>query len=214
MASQIYGYHALFCTNMWIIFFIFIKCYIKNCSCLSYKQRCIPFSCTGYHYFKNKIQTHCTGFVAYSQQDFLKGFSWVDFSPVPFSRSVMSNSLRPQGLQNAGPPCPSPTPRACSDSCPLRRWCHPTTLSSVVHFCFQSFSATGSFPVSQFFASGGQTIGVSASASVFPMNVQNSDSSWFPLGWTAYVTTRKTIALTSPDNSTLKYIFGDFFWSI
>ena len=99
-----------------------------------------------------------------------------------FSRSVVSNSLKPQGLQHARPPCPSPTPRACSDLCPLSWWCHPTISSSVVPFSsrLQSFPASGSFPVSQFFTSGGQSIGASASASILPMNIQD----WFPLGWT------------------------------
>ena len=87
--------------------------------------------------------------------------------------SVMASSLRPHGLQHARLPCPSPTPGACSNSCPLNRWCHPTISSSVVPFssCLQSFPASGSFPVSQFFASGGQSIGASASASVLPMNI-------------------------------------------
>ena len=84
-------------------------------------------------------------------------------------------------LCNARLPCPSPTPRACSNSCPSSRWCHPTISSSVVSFssCLQSFPASGSFPVSQLFASGGQSIGASASASVLPMNIQD----WFPLGF-------------------------------
>ena len=100
-----------------------------------------------------------------------------------FSRSVASNSLWPSGLQHARPPCPSPTPGACSNSCPLNRWCHPTISFSVVPFssCFQSFPASGSFPMSQFFASSGQNIGVSASA--FPMNIQD----WFPLGLTGWI---------------------------
>ena len=103
------------------------------------------------------------------------------FSPFQFSYSVMSDSLRPQGLQHARPPCPSPTPRVCWSSCPLSRWCHPTLSSSIVPFSshLQSFPASGSFPVSQLFASGGQSIGVSASASVLPMNTQD----WFPLGY-------------------------------
>ena len=85
-------------------------------------------------------------------------------------------------MQHARLPCPSPTPRACSKSCPLSRWCHPTILSSVVPFssCLQSFPASGSFPMSQFFASGGQSTGTSGSASVLPMNIQG----WFPLGLT------------------------------
>ena len=90
---------------------------------------------------------------------------------VQFSRSVVSNSLRPRGLQHARPSCPSPTPRVHSNSCPSRWWCHPTISSSVVPFSYlQSFLASGSFPMSQLFASGGQSIGVSASASVLPMN--------------------------------------------
>ena len=99
--------------------------------------------------------------------------------------SVMSNSLRPHGLQHARPPCPSPTPRVYSNSCPLSLWCHPTISSSVVPFssCLQSFPASGSFQISQFFASGGQSIGVSASASVLPMNIQD----WFPLVWTSLI---------------------------
>ena len=91
----------------------------------------------------------------------------------------MSDSLRPHGLQHARAPCPSPTPGVYSNSCPLSQWCHPAISSSVGHFfCLQSFPASGSFPVSQFFTSGGQSIGVSASASVLPMNIQD----WFPLG--------------------------------
>ena len=93
---------------------------------------------------------------------------------VQFSRSVVSDSLRPHGLQQARLPCPSPTPRACSNSCPSSRWCHPMILSSVIPFssCLQSFPASGSFPISQFFTSCDQSIGASASASVFPMNIQ------------------------------------------
>ena len=104
---------------------------------------------------------------------------------VQFSQSVMSNSLRPHGLQHNRPPCPSPTPRVHSNSCPLSQWCHPTISSSVVTFssCLQCFPASGSFQISQFFISGGQSTGVSASASVLPMNIQN----WFPLGWTGWI---------------------------
>ena len=101
-----------------------------------------------------------------------------------FGHSVVSDSLWPHGLQQARLPCPSPTPGACSNSCPSSWWCYPTISSSVVPFsCFQSFSASGSFPRSQFFTSGGQSIGVSASASVLPMNIQD----WFPLGWTGWI---------------------------
>ena len=104
---------------------------------------------------------------------------------VQFSCSVVSNSLWPHGLQHTRPPCPSPNPRVYSNSCPLSQWCHPTVSSSVIPFSsrLQSFSASVSFPVSQFFASGGQSIGVSASASVLPMNLLD----WFPLGWTGLI---------------------------
>ena len=100
---------------------------------------------------------------------------------VQFSHSVMSNSLWPHGLQHARPPCPSPTPGVYSHSCPLSWWCHPTNSSSVIPFssCLQSFPATGFFQMSQFFASGGQSIGVSALTSVLPINIRD----WFPLGW-------------------------------
>ena len=101
-----------------------------------------------------------------------------------FSRSVVSDSLQCHGLQHARLPCASPTPRACSNSCPLSRWCLQTISSSAVLFssCLQSFPASGSFPSSQFFISGGKRIGASASASVLPMNIQN----WFLLRLTGY----------------------------
>ena len=103
----------------------------------------------------------------------IQGLTWV--SSVQFSRSVASDFLGPHGLQHARPPCPSPTPRIYLSSCPLSWWCHPTISSSIVPFssCFQSFPASGSFQMSQLFASGGQSIGVSASASVLPMNIQD-----------------------------------------
>ena len=104
---------------------------------------------------------------------------------VQFSRSVMSDSFQPHEPQHARPPCPSPTPGVYPDSCPLSRWCHPTISSSVVPFssCPQSFPASRSFQMSQLFTSGGQSTGVSASASVLPMNTQN----WSPLGWTGWI---------------------------
>ena len=104
---------------------------------------------------------------------------------VQFSRSVMSDSLRSHGLQHARPPCPSPTPGVYSDSCLLSRCCHPAISSSVVPFssCLQSFPASGSLQLSQLFASGGQSIGVSASTSVLSMNIQ----AWFHLGWTGWI---------------------------
>ena len=104
-----------------------------------------------------------------------------------FSRSVMSNSLWPHGLQHNRLPCPSPTLGAYPNSCPLSGWCHPALSSSIIPFssCLQSFSASGFFPVSWLFTSGGQNIGasVSASASVLPMNIQG----WFPLGLTGLI---------------------------
>ena len=101
---------------------------------------------------------------------------------VQFSYSVMSDSLQPHGLQHARLPCPSPTPGACSNSCPSCRWCHPTFSSSVIPFSpLQSFPATGSFPVSQFFTSGGQRIRVSALASVLPVNIQDFRIDWLHL---------------------------------
>ena len=104
---------------------------------------------------------------------------------VQFSGSVVSNSMQPHGLQHARLPCPSPTPGACSNSCPLIRWCHPTFSSFAVPFssCPLSFPASGSFPMSQFFTSGGQSIGGAASATVLPINIQD----WFPIGWTGWI---------------------------
>ena len=103
---------------------------------------------------------------------------------VQFSRSVMSDSLRPYRLQHARPPCPSPTARAYSNSCPSSRWCHPTIASSVVTFSsrLQSLSESGHFPMSQFFASGGGNIGASALASALPASIQG----WFPFGLTGF----------------------------
>ena len=104
---------------------------------------------------------------------------------VQFSYSVLSDCLQPHGLQHARPPCPLPTSRVYSNSCPLSWWCHPTISSSAVPFssCLQSFPASGSFLMSQFFTSGGQSTGVSASASVLPMNIQD----WSPLGRTGWI---------------------------
>ena len=102
----------------------------------------------------------------------------MELPSVQFSYTVVSDSLQPHGLQHARLPCPSPSPGACSNSCPLSQWCHPVISSSVVPVStsLQSFPASGSFPMSQLFISGGQSIGVSASVSVLPMNIQD----WFP----------------------------------
>ena len=120
------------------------------------------------------------------------------------SRSVISDSLRPHGLQHARPPCPSPAPGVYSNSCPLSWWCHPTISSSVFSSCLQSFPASGSFPMSQLFASGGQSIGVSASASVLPMSIQD----WFPLGFTALISLlSKGLSRVFSNNTVQKHQF-------
>ena len=102
-----------------------------------------------------------------------------------FFHFVVSDSLQPHGLQQAKLLCPPLSPRACSNSCPLSRWCHPTISSSVTPFssCLQTFPPSGSFPMSQLFTSGVQNVGVSGLASVLPMNIQD----WFPLGWTGWI---------------------------
>ena len=109
----------------------------------------------------------------------------IEFHFSQFSSVAQScPTLRPHESQHARRPCPSPTPGVHPNPCPLSWWCHPTISSSVVPFsCLQSIPASGAFPVSQFFASGGQNIGASASASVLPMNIQD----WFPLGWTSWI---------------------------
>ena len=111
------------------------------------------------------------------------GFTDLVYKQVQFSRSVMSTSLWSHGPQHSRLPCPSPTPQAYSNSCPSSRWCHPAISSSVVPFSsrLQSFPESRSLPMSQFFTSGGQSIG--SSASVLPMNIQD----WFPLGWTDWI---------------------------
>ena len=110
------------------------------------------------------------------------------FSSVQFSRSVVSNSLQPHEPQHTRPPCSSPTTGVYPNSCPLSPWCHPTISSSVIPFssCPQSFPASGSFPMSPLFESGGQSIRVSASTSVLPMNTQD----WSPLGRTGWISSQ------------------------
>jgi len=114
-----------------------------------------------------------------------EGVNRNQFSSVQFSHSVVSDSLQSHESQNDRPPCPSPTPKVYPNSWPSSQWCHPTISSSVIPFssCPQSLPASGSFPMSQLFAWGGQSIGVSASASVLAMNIQD----WFPLGWTGWI---------------------------
>ena len=121
-----------------------------------------------------------------------------------FSRSVMSDSLQPPGLQHARPPSPSPSPRPCSNSCPLNYWCHPTNSSSVIPFssCLQSFSASESFLLSWPFLSGGQNI--EASASVVPINIQG----WFPFGLTCLISLQsKGLSKVFSDTTIQKHQF-------
>ena len=127
---------------------------------------------------KNEIMPYCSNMDGYQ-----------------VSRSVMSDSLWPHELQHARPPCPSPTPGVHPNPYPLSRWCHPTISSSFIPFssCPQSFPASGSFQMSQLFASGGQSIGVSASTSVLPMNNQDG----FPLGWTGWISLQPVLIFHS-----------------
>ena len=127
-------------------------------------------------------------------------------SSVHFSHSVVSNPLRPHELQHARPPCPSPTPRAYSNPCPLSQWCHPAILSSVIPFSshLQSFPESGSFQMSQFFTADGQSIGISASTSVLPMNIQG----WLPLGWTGWISLQsKGLSRVSSNTTVQKHQF-------
>ena len=127
------------------------------------------------------LNVHSQSFIKCSRK---LSYTNICISSFQFSHSVVSYSLQPHGLQHTRPPCPSPTPGAYSNSCPLSQWCHPT-ISSIVPFssCPQSFPASGSFQMSQLLAWGGQSIRVSASTSVLPMNIQD----WFPLGWTGWI---------------------------
>ena len=129
-----------------------------------------------------------------------------DFSSVQFSCSVVSDSLRPHESQHARPPCPSPTPEVYSNSRASSRWCHPAISSSVIPFssCPQSLPASEPFPMSQFFAWGGQSIGVSALASVLPMNTQD----WSPLEWTGWISLQsKGFSRVFPNTTVQKHQF-------
>ena len=138
------------------------------------KWICLYFSLK--HFYWSVIDLQC--YISFSVQS------------VQFIHSVVSYSLWPLGLQHVRLSCPSPTPRVYSNSCLLSQWCRPTISSSVIPFSsrLQSFPASGSFPVSQFFASGGQKVGVSALAPVLPMNIHD----WFPLGWTGWISLPST----------------------
>ena len=150
---------------------------------------CIVFNlnqCFNYNFYLLQGNTsptniHCCCSVTKSRPTVCDPISSVQFSSVQFSDSVTSDSLQPHGLQHARLPCPSATPGACSNSSPLSRWCHPTISSSVILFNLSQHQ--GFFLRSQLFTSGGQSIGVSASTSVLPMNIQD----WSPLGWTGWI---------------------------
>ena len=142
----------------------------------------------------------------------------IQFTSIQFSFSVMSDSLRPHEPQHPRPPCPSPTPGIYPNSCLLSRWCHPTISPSVIPFssCLQSFPTSESFQTSQFFASGGQSIGVSASATVLPVNTQD----WSPLGWTSWISlqskwlSRVFTQFKSINSSALSFLYSPILTSI
>ena len=145
--------------------------------------QCATSGLSSAHIDCSRDEIPACGIILVLQRDF---GGWINtHGEVQFSRSFVSDSLWPHESQHARPPCPSPTPGVYPNSCPSSRWCHPTISSSVVSFssCPQSLTASGSFSMSQLFAWGGQSIGVSASASVLPMNTQD----WSPLGWTGWI---------------------------
>ena len=147
----------------------------------------LPFPSPG-HLSHPEIETAYFVCLALAGEFFITSTTWethTHYISVQSSSSVVSNSLQPHELQHTRPPCASPTPRVYSNSSPLVQWCHPTISSSIIPFssCLQSFPASGSFQMSQLFASSSQSIGVSAAASVLPMNSQDSS----PLGWTGWI---------------------------
>ena len=152
----------------------------KLCPTLSDPMDCRTPGLSVPHHLSEFAQVH-----VHCISDAIQPSHLISYLSIQFSCSVMSDSLWPHGLEHARLLCPSPALRACSDSCPSSRWCHPTISFSVVPFfsCLQSFPASGSFQMSQFFTWCGQSIGVSASTSVLPMNIQD----WFPLGWTGWI---------------------------
>ena len=150
----------------------------------------------------------------YSKRECFQNFcSQFCLLSVQFSRSVVSDTLQSHGLQHVRLPCPSPTPGLCSNSHPLSQWCHLNISPSVVPFSgLQSFPASGSFPRSQFFASDGRTIAVSASASVLPMTIQD----WYPLGWTGLISLQglSRVFFKSIHSSVLSFIYSPTLTSI
>ena len=165
----------------------------KICYCFHFSPICLPWSDGTSGSTKSMILVFwmLSYKPAFSLSSFpssrrsLAPLHFLPFSLGQFNHSVMSDSLRPHESQHARPPCPSQTPKVYSNSCPSSQWCDPTISSSVIpfSFCLQPLPASGSFPTSQLFTWGGQSIGVSASASVLPMNTQD----WSPLGWTGWI---------------------------
>ena len=171
------------------VHWIFVKCF----SCIYWYEHV-------FYFLLSLDVMYCIDF-SNAELAFL-GYIWLGCS-VQFSHSVMSDSLQPHGLQHTRLPCPSPTPGACSNSCPSSWWYHPTISSSVIpfSFCLQSFPVSGSFLMSQFFASGSQSIGVSDSASVLPMNTQD----WFPLGLTGLILQSKGLSRAFSNTTVQKH---------
>ena len=167
-------------------------CCRPNCAFLYGKIEVVPYGLFGTH--------SATHYIAEASNCFLGSPA---ISSVQFSRSVMSNSLRPHEQQHARLPCPSPTPRVHPNPCPLCRWCHPA-ISSWGDSCPQSFPASGCFQMSQLSVSGGQSIGVSASTSVLPMNSQD----WSPLRWTGWISLQfKGLSRVFSNTTVQKYQF-------
>ena len=154
------------------------------CCCLACRVTLKNYFAECKHQEISNKHTHIYGWNGWMNRFGIQLFM-ISFSSVQFSLSVMSNSLRPYGLQHARPPCPSPTPGVHPNSCPSSRWCHPAISSSVIPFssCPQSLPASEPFPMSQLFTWGGQSTGVSALASVLPKNTQD----WSPLEWTGWI---------------------------
>ena len=166
-------------------FLLQVICHTRDwtCSLLNWQAGSLPLShlCSPLKWILLGKYLDTINFLGYTLQKQKQTNKQLWFSSVTQS----CPTLWPHGLQHAWLPCPSPAPRACSDSCPSTQWCHPTISSSVVSFasCLKSFPASGSFPMSQFLASGGKSIGTSASVLALPMNIQE----WFPFGWTAWI---------------------------
>ena len=191
---------------MYTYTFVYIYMYVckYKCVCIS------PYLCNNHpdQDWKNSLVPFSTKWHLHVT---LSCFSLFLNHSVQFSCSVVSDSLRPHGLQHARPPCPSPTPGAYSNSCPSYTWCHPTLSSSVVPFssCPQSLPASGSFPMSHLFTSGGQSTGVSASASVLPMNTQD----WSPLGWTGWISLQSKESSPTPQFKSINSLVLSFLYS-